>query len=307
LIIFWRCLLEESANYIAQVTEKALKQAWYERKPEYLRRQGIIAGVLILSAIALSAIIFLLQRQLKKREAILREQKLACDRQMRANTMAMEVDEEEITGYCPELAKEQLHNRQRLSSQGLQTYLLQVTQGAIWIGVLALVLGLFPFTRFWQGTVLKLPLLLGVVLLAIATAKWSGILVDRTLEKWLKNAQTLSPQETERWLLRANSFAPIIKGVIATILITTAILFVLSEIDEMKADNFWSTLIKEAEIRGVEDIDGYGFTIGLRFETKPGIFRKVVRECRRRLKPAFEKANIQFAERPIFQLTPSNN
>jgi small conductance mechanosensitive channel len=42
----------------------------------------------------------------------------------------------------------------------------------------------------------------------------------------------------------------------------------------------------------------------LRFETKPGVFRKVIRECRRRLKPAFDRANIQFAERPNFQITP---
>ncbi len=72
-------------------------------------------------------------------------------------------------------------------------------------------------------------------------------------------------------------------------------------IDEMKADSFWHDLMQEAEIRGVEDIDGYGFTIGVRFQTKPGGFRKVIRECRRRLKPAFERANIQFAERPIYQ------
>jgi small conductance mechanosensitive channel len=419
--------LEESSNYIAQVTQKALKQAWQERQPNYLRSKAMIAGILILSAIALSTIIRFLQQQLKKREAALREQKISCDLRMTANTMAMGIDEDEATstGYCHTLATEQLHNRRMLGSQGLQSYLLQMTQGAIWIGVVALILGLFPFTRAWERTVLELPLLLAVLLIAIATAKWSGVLVDRTLEKWLQYRQTLSPQQLERWLLRANSFAPIIKGAIATLLITAAVLFVLSRlgiplapilagagilslaislgsqrliadlisgtliliedqyaigdfvtlndnafgrverlnlrstslrnrqgnlitlsnsdikqvnnlskdwaraklyipvhysadvdrtieviqqvIDEMKADSFWSTLIQEAEIRGVEDIDGYGFTIGLRFETKPGVFRKVIRECRRRLKPAFDKANIQFAERPIYQPTQSTN
>ncbi len=412
--------LEESSNYIAKVTQKALKQAWQERQPNYLRRQARLAGILILSAIALSTMIWLLQKQLKKREVALREQKISCDRQMTANMMAVGTDEEEVssTGYCHELATEQLHNRRMLSSQGLQTYLLQVTQVAIWLGVIALILGLFPFTRAWEWTVLELPLLLGILVIAIATAKGSGILVDRTLEKWLQHRQTLSPEQLERWLLRADSFAPIIKGATATILITAAILLVLSRlgipltpilagagilslaislgsqrliadlisgtlilmedqyaigdfvalndntfgraerlnlrstslrnrqgnlitlsnsdikqvnnlskdwaraklyipvhssadvdrtieviqqiIDEMKADNFWSELIQEAEVRGVEDIDGYGFTIGVRFQTKPGVFRKVIRECRRRLKPAFDKANIQFAERPTY-------
>jgi hypothetical protein len=33
----------------------------------------------------------------------------------------------------------------------------------------------------------------------------------------------------------------------------------------------------------------------------------VIRECRRRLKPAFDKANIQFAERPIYQSMQMSN
>jgi moderate conductance mechanosensitive channel len=417
--------LEESSNYIAKVTQKALKQAWQERQPDYLRQQVKLAGILVVSAIALSTIIWLLQKQLKKREAVLREQKISCEHRMNANMIRMAEEKVSSTGYCHTLATEQLHNRRMLGSQGLQSYLLQITQGAIWLGVIALILGLFPFTRAWEWTILELPLLLGVLLIAIALSKVSGILVDRTLEQWLQYRKTLSPQQLERWLLRANSFAPIIKGAIATVLITAAILFVLSRlgiplapilagagilslaislgsqrliadlisgtliliedqyaigdfvtlndnafgrverlnlrstslrnrqgnlitlsnsdikqvnnlskdwaraklyipvhssadvdrtiaviqqvIDEMKADSFWNGLIQEAEVRGVEDIDGYGFTIGVRFQTKPGGFRKVIRECRRRLKPAFDKANIQFSERPIYQSMQTSN
>ncbi len=412
--------LEESADYIANVTQKALKQAWQERQPDYLRRQARLSGILVLSAIALSTIILFLQRQLKKRQATLKGQKIVCEQKITANTMKMGLDEG--TGYCHELATEQLHNRQMLDRQGLQNYLLQLTLVGIWLGVIALILGLFPVTRSWQWTVLELPLLLGVLLVAIAAARWIGILIDRTIEKWLRYRQTVAPQTTERWLLRANSFAPIFKGASALCLIGISIIFILSSLgiplapvlagagilgfaislgsqrlvadliggtliliedqyaigdfvmlndnafgrverlslrstalrnrqgnlitvsnsdiklvnnlskdwaraklyipvhysvdvdraieviqqvaDEMKADSFWSTLIQEVEVRGVEDIDGYGFTIGLRFETKPGVFRKVIRECRRRLKPAFDRANIQFAERPNFQLTP---
>jgi small conductance mechanosensitive channel len=418
--------LEESSNYIAQVTEEALKQAWQERQPNYLKQQVKLAGIFLVTAIALSSLIGFIQRQLQKREISLREQKNFCESQITANMMAITTQEEEFTstGFCPQLAKEQLHNRQMVGSQGLQRYLLQITQGAIWLGTTALIFGLFPFTRAWEWTLLEIPLLLGILLGAIATAKGSGILVDRTLERWLQNRQTLSPEELARWLLRANSFAPIVKGAIATILITVALLFILSElgiplapilagagilslaislgsqrfiadlisgtliliedqyaigdfvnlndnaygkverlnlrctslrnrqgnlitlsnsdikqvnnlskdwaraklyipvdssadvdrtikvieqiIEEMKADSLWNDLIQEAEVRGVEDIDGYGFTIGVRFQTKPGVFRKVIRECRRRLKPAFDKANIQFAERPIYQSMPNN-
>ena len=140
--------LEESSNYIAEVTEKALKQAWQERQPNYIIKQAKLAGVLILSSIVISTIIWALRRQLKKKEVALREQKISCDNRMTANMMAMRTDEEEVscTGYCHELATEQLHNRRMLGSQRLQTYLLHVTQVAIWIGAIALILGLFPFT-----------------------------------------------------------------------------------------------------------------------------------------------------------------
>lgn len=43
--------------------------------------------------------------------------------------MALGTDEEEVssTGYYHELATEQLRNRRMLGSQGLQSYLLQIT------------------------------------------------------------------------------------------------------------------------------------------------------------------------------------
>jgi small conductance mechanosensitive channel len=63
--------------------------------------------------------------------------------------------------------------------------------------------------------------------------------------------------------------------------------------DEMKSDSFWGPQIVEVEVRGVEEIDAGGFTIGLRFETLPGVYRKVIREYRRRMKPAFDRAGIK--------------
>jgi moderate conductance mechanosensitive channel len=64
-------------------------------------------------------------------------------------------------------------------------------------------------------------------------------------------------------------------------------------IDGLKIDEFWGTQIVEAEIRGMEDINAGGFTIGVRFETKPGVYRKVIREYRKRMKQAFDLAGIK--------------
>jgi moderate conductance mechanosensitive channel len=63
--------------------------------------------------------------------------------------------------------------------------------------------------------------------------------------------------------------------------------------NEMKSDSFWGPQIVEVEVRGVEEIDAGGFTVGLRFETLPGVYRKVIREYRRRMKPAFDRAGIK--------------
>ncbi|MDB9517571.1 mechanosensitive ion channel family protein [Roseofilum reptotaenium CS-1145] len=48
-----------------------------------------------------------------------------------------------------------------------------------------------------------------------------------------------------------------------------------------------------AEVRGVDSIDAGGTRIGVRFETKPGVYRYVIREYLRRVKKAFDRQGLE--------------
>lgn len=57
-------------------------------------------------------------------------------------------------------------------------------------------------------------------------------------------------------------------------------------------DPDWNEKIIEAEVRGVHSIDAGGTQIGVRFETKPGIYRYVIREYLRRVKKTFDRQGL---------------
>jgi small conductance mechanosensitive channel len=73
--------------------------------------------------------------------------------------------------------------------------------------------------------------------------------------------------------------------------------------DEMLKDEFWRSLVNEIEPRGIEDIDAGGFTVGLRFDTKPGAYRKAIRDYRRRMKVAFDRAGIKLGTQTTALIT----
>jgi len=62
---------------------------------------------------------------------------------------------------------------------------------------------------------------------------------------------------------------------------------------ELWHDPDWNEQIIEAEVRGVDSIDAGGTRIGVRFETKPGVYRYVIREYLRRVKKAFDRQGLE--------------
>jgi len=58
-------------------------------------------------------------------------------------------------------------------------------------------------------------------------------------------------------------------------------------------DPDWNEQIIEAEVRGVDSIDAGGTQIGVRFETKPGVYRFVIREYLRRVKKTFDQQGLE--------------
>jgi small conductance mechanosensitive channel len=360
----------------------------------------------------ISLVLVFLQKRLMVRWRSLREKQRQQEEQLAAMAAAIDTDDEDFNNQqsqCSFMMSQQMSYERSLNNFDLRRHVLQLGHVVLWLGGIAWIVGLFPYTRWLQVYILQQPIVLGVILGTTLAIKYSGILIDRGLGKWA-NRESLTPEAIQRWMLRTSSFSPILKGIVGVHLAGLALLFVLasfniplapvlagagilgfaislgsqtlvkdlisgaliliedqyaigdfailndkfgrvekmnlrittlrnrqgnviivpnSEIrivnnlskdwarvklpiyidydtdidyaitiiqqvaDELMADSFWGSQIVEAEIRGVEELDAGGFTIGLRFETQPGVYRKVIREYRRRMKPAFDRAGIK--------------
>ncbi|MDJ1172422.1 mechanosensitive ion channel family protein [Roseofilum sp. BLCC_M154] len=73
--------------------------------------------------------------------------------------------------------------------------------------------------------------------------------------------------------------------------------YALKLLDDLAKDLWhdpdWNDKIIEAEVRGVDSIDAGGTCIGVRFETKPGIYRYAIREYLRRVKKTFDRQGLE--------------
>jgi moderate conductance mechanosensitive channel len=405
--------LSEASGYVSYVIYKALLRSQMERQAGNLWEQGLTAGKIALGAIFASLILNFLQRRLMVGWRSLRNLQRA--EAQRLNAIASEVEsvdeDSDASSYTNVMMTQQMDYDRGLNRYDLYRHLLQLGHVLIWLAGIAWIVGLFPYTRGLQVFVLQQPMLLGVFLGMNLAIKYSGVLLDRLLAQWATR-ESLTPEATQRWTLRISSFSPILKVIIAIILIGLALFYVLyilniplapviagagilgfaislgsqtlvkdlisgaliliedqyaigdfvflndnfgrvermnlritslrnregtviitpnsdirvvknlskdwsrtklfiyidydtdidlansvlqQVIDELNVDEFWGPQIIEAEIRGVEEIDAGGFTIGVRFETKPGVYRKVIREYRKRMKPAFDRAGIKLA------------
>jgi moderate conductance mechanosensitive channel len=404
--------LPESAEYVARVIQRALIRGQQERQSAYLQQQGLISAGIFFAMVFISLFLRFMQSRLMVRWRSLKQKQRQQEEQLAAMAAAIDTDDEDFSNQhsqCSSMMSQQMSYENTLNNYDLRRHLLQLAHVVLWLGGIAWIVGLFPHTRWLQVYILQQPIVLGVILGTTLAIKYSGVLIDRFLNKWA-NRESLTPEAIQRWMLRTSSFSPILKGIIGVHLAGLALLFVLasfnvplapvlagagilgfaislgsqtlvkdlisgaliliedqyaigdfailndkfgrvermnlrittlrnrqgnviiipnSEIrvvnnlskdwarvklliyidyetdidyaisiiqqlaDELVADSFWGPQIVEAEIRGVEEVDAGGFTIGLRFETQPGVYRKVIREYRRRMKPAFDRAGIK--------------
>lgn len=407
--------LPESATYVARVIQRALIRGQQERQSAYLWQQGQVSAAIFFAMVCISLMLRFMQKRLMVGWRSLREKLRQQEEQLAAMAAAIDTDDEDFTNLQSQsstMLSQQMSYESTLNNFDLRRHSLQLGHVVLWLGGIAWIVGLFPYTRWLQVYILQQPFVWGVILGTTLAIKYSGVLIDHFLAK-LAHRESLTPQAIQRWMLRTTSFSPILKGIIGVNLAGLALLFVLasfnvplapvlagagilgfaislgsqtlvkdlisgaliliedqyaigdfailndkfgrvermnlrittlrnkqgnvliipnSEIrivnnlskdwarvklliyidydtdidyamsiiqqvaDELVADSFWGPQIVEAEIRGVEEVDAGGFTIGLRFETQPGVYRKVIREYRRRMKPAFDRAGIKLGK-----------
>ncbi|MEE3715788.1 mechanosensitive ion channel domain-containing protein [Tumidithrix elongata RA019] len=403
--------LQEASGYVAYIIYKALLRAQMERQSTYLWQQGLVSTGILSIAICISLFLRFFQKRLTVRWRSLQArqkdemQKLLSVR----NAVDSEDEDSDTSTFVNVMMSQQMVFDRILNRYDLYRHLLQLGHVLVWLIGIAWIVGLFPYTRWLQVFAIQQPILLGVFLGTNLAIKYSEVLIDRLLAKWTTR-ESLTPEATQRWSLRVSSFSPILKLIVAILLMGLALLYVLysfgiplapvlagagilgfaislgsqtlvkdliggaliliedqyaigdvvnlnhvfgrvenmnlritslrsdegsviiipnsdirivqnlskdwsrvklpiyidyntdiddacsalqSVIDDIKKDEFWGSQIVEAEIRGMDAIDAGGFTIGVRFETKPGVHRKLIKEYRRRMKLAFDRAGIK--------------
>lgn len=225
--------LETTAQELAQIIKDALLVYNRERQPEYLKRQGLIAGGIVLGIIVLTLGILYRKRHL---QALYHKTLAQLESSPSSPTNPYEQNLDQIPDSPDQatvLAQQQLAKRKKIKVwQELRQRLLTFGLIGIWVGGLAIGLRLFPQTRWLQSLVLSgLGEILLKILVIIVATYWA-IRISFVLTDWvftlLSKSSLLPSQASVRKLQRLQTVSGVTKGMITILMGITGCLIALS-------------------------------------------------------------------------------
>jgi small conductance mechanosensitive channel len=183
---------QTSINAVAQdwstIIQQALMQAWEQRQPAYQRQQipYILWGLLI--TLAGSVVILGLQKWRWARHLVIERQQRALEAtgsEAPVPESSQFVRDRAGTGQpLSGLARLRLSLAQQASLNSLMQPILLAAQISLWFGGIAFLFSRFPQTRGFADWLLRLPLSLVAVPMAMTTAKQFA---DLMLQVWLRH------------------------------------------------------------------------------------------------------------------------
>ncbi|MEH1831129.1 MAG: mechanosensitive ion channel family protein [Nostoc sp.] len=210
--------MSTSADQIADSLKEDLQQAKQERQTQFLIDQGKIAAATGLAMIIMSCGVYSWQRRSRKDSV---------------HSIASQPQRELFNPLTPatQPITTQLNQRQQHHVQEAKKRLFELIQAGIWGGGSFFILGLFPYTRAFQVTILtaaQFPLRLGVVLLITYVAiRLSYALIDRFASTLISSGAFLTPESSERLQLRVSTFSGVTKSIATIICIGVGFLLAL--------------------------------------------------------------------------------
>jgi small conductance mechanosensitive channel len=200
------------AEQLQKSLEKDLIRARLERQPRSLSTKGAIAAGIGIG-------LFLLSWGIRRRQNHLR--------QLRKQLASSEIVETQTIST-------QLTQRQQWNLQEAQYRLLQLVQGAIWLGGGLVILGLFPYTRILQVWILiglQFPLRLGIVALGTyVVIRLSYSLIDRFTSALAESTLLTTDEDSQRLKLRVSTISGVTKSISTISCVVIGILVGLSTI-----------------------------------------------------------------------------
>lgn len=213
--------VERWAQELTQTIKKALLQAHQERQSDYLVRQALLAGQILLGVAIASWVIAGIQRRLKRQQELLKSL---------ATEEAEILPDPRRTTDGPALAsvRVRMDERQQRNLKDVQRRLLQLAQIVIWSSSIFAVLGLFYFSRRLQPLIFSTPLkVLGTLLITYVVIRISSVLIDRFFGSVVVQ-DFISPDRSQRLALRVSTFSRVLTNVIAAFCMIVALLSILS-------------------------------------------------------------------------------
>lgn len=225
--------LATTTQDIIQTITHALRNYKHERQPDYLRRQGLIAGGFTVGMMVLTISLLYRQRQLKAEY----KQVLAEIEKTESTVMPSPDPDANTDTTLSDQAYDQAH-KQLAKNKRLKVWLelrqrlLTIGLVGIWTGGVALVLRLFPQTRWLQSLVLSgLGQVLLKIVITIAATYWA-IRITFVLVDWvftlLGRSSLLSSHASVRKQQRLHTVVGIAKGIISILMAIIGFLIALS-------------------------------------------------------------------------------
>jgi moderate conductance mechanosensitive channel len=211
------------ANEYVSIVKTSLQTAKRERQPKFLVRQGIIAGGIVISAIAISSVFATWQRRYQR-------QKQRIEAETPENPLNPSQSSEQLNADTELIVQQQLIKQRQRNSSDLKRRLLHLGQVGIWGGSIYIILELFPYTRWLQPLIVSAPLqILGIGIGTYVLVRLGDLLIDRFFET-VQTSEFLTSQTSHRRALRLSTLSRVIKSVTTIILVSTGVLIALSAI-----------------------------------------------------------------------------
>jgi moderate conductance mechanosensitive channel len=209
------------ATELTSIVRNALTRAHQERQPNFLLRQGAIAGGSFLALVILSRLFAFRQRCFKAER-----------KQLSAKGIQESTDDSFQSGSEDSPARDatstRLLRQQRRNLLDLKLRILQIGQVALWVAGTFAILGLFPQTRWLRPFLVSTPLqLVGIGLGIYVLIRLSDVLVDQ-LFKSIETHEFIPPEASQRLALRISTVARVIKSTTSLFWVGAGILSGLS-------------------------------------------------------------------------------
>lgn len=213
------------AEEFSKNIRRALIKARIERNPEFLQRKGFFSLGIIIGLILLSLFLVSIYKNLAKNwERLLEVEPSLSDFAIEENTSS-EQEDVQMMHYC----EQKLAWQRKLNINRLKRWILAISLFMIWVLGLALIAGMFPYTRWLEDWLLTKPLLLAIILGTILGIKASTVIIDNLFRKFLDKELQKSDISARR-ISRLTTFCNVLNGAVTFVWMVLGILWFLEKL-----------------------------------------------------------------------------